>query len=98
MVGVSGSVTIGDYAALGGNVGIAPHISIGPGASIAAKSGVFNDIPAGARWGGYPARPADEWLRAHAAVRRASRLGGAGKKSGAVGKKPRSAAGTGKGT
>ena len=72
-VGIAGSVTLGDFVALGGNVGVAPHITIGAGASVAAKSGVFNDIPPGERWGGYPARPADEWMRAQAAMRRAVR-------------------------
>jgi UDP-3-O-[3-hydroxymyristoyl] glucosamine N-acyltransferase len=72
-VGISGSVTIGDYAALGGSAGVGPHVSIGAGASIAAKSAVFRDVPPGARWGGYPARPAQEWIRSQSAALRASR-------------------------
>jgi UDP-3-O-[3-hydroxymyristoyl] glucosamine N-acyltransferase len=79
LVGISGSVTIGDFAALGGNAGVAPHVTIGAGASIAAKSGVFRDVPPGARWGGYPARPAQEWMRGQAANIRAARSGSGGK-------------------
>ncbi len=74
-VGISGSSTLGDFVALGGRVGIAPHLTIGDGAQIAAGSGLMHDIPPGGRWGGYPAQPATEWLRATAALRRASRRG-----------------------
>src|SRR5262252_3715928 len=64
--GISGSVEVGDYAMLGGQVGIADHLSIGSGAKLAARSGVISDIPAGAQWGGFPARPFREWLKAEA--------------------------------
>jgi len=76
-VGISGSTTLGDFVALGGRVGIAPHLRIGDSAQIAAGSGLMHDIPAGGRWGGYPAQPAKEWMRANAALRRVSRAGAA---------------------
>jgi UDP-3-O-[3-hydroxymyristoyl] glucosamine N-acyltransferase len=56
--GLSGSVTLEDYAALGGSVGLAPHVTIGRGAQVAARSGAMNDVPPGEIWGGYPAAPA----------------------------------------
>jgi UDP-3-O-[3-hydroxymyristoyl] glucosamine N-acyltransferase len=68
--GISGSAVLEDYAVLGGQVGLADHVTIGTGAMIAAQSGVIGDVPAGARWGGYPAGPAREWLRATALLRR----------------------------
>jgi UDP-3-O-[3-hydroxymyristoyl] glucosamine N-acyltransferase len=74
-VGISGSSTLGDFVALGGRVGLAPHLTIGDGAQIAAGSGLMHDVPAGERWAGYPAQPAKEWMRATAALRRASRRG-----------------------
>ncbi|MCP8938210.1 UDP-3-O-(3-hydroxymyristoyl)glucosamine N-acyltransferase [Alsobacter sp. SYSU M60028] len=62
-VGVSGSVTIEDFVALGGQVGIVGHVRIGMGAQIAGSSNVAGDVPAGARWGGTPAKPVKEWFR-----------------------------------
>jgi len=55
--GVSGSCTIEDFVAIGGQAGLAGHLHIGAGAQIAASAGLMNDVPAGARWGGAPARP-----------------------------------------
>jgi UDP-3-O-[3-hydroxymyristoyl] glucosamine N-acyltransferase len=55
--GVSGSCTIEDFVAIGGQAGLAGHLHIGAGAQIAASAGVMNDVPAGGRWGGAPARP-----------------------------------------
>jgi UDP-3-O-[3-hydroxymyristoyl] glucosamine N-acyltransferase len=68
--GLSGSVTLEDFVVLGGSVGIAPHITIGKGAAIAARSGVISDVPPGESWGGYPARPWKQWLRQQASLRR----------------------------
>ena len=61
--GISGSVTIGDFVVLGARVGINNHVKIGDGAQIAATSIVNDDVPAGARWGGIPAKPARIWFR-----------------------------------
>ena len=63
-------MTLGDYAVLGGQVGIADHVTIGEGAMIGAKSGLMHDIPAGERWFGYPAMPGREYLRAITAWRK----------------------------
>ncbi|MBB4659395.1 UDP-3-O-(3-hydroxymyristoyl)glucosamine N-acyltransferase [Parvularcula dongshanensis] len=68
--GLSGSVTIGDGAMLGGKAGLADHIEIGAGAVVMAGAGVMNDVPAGERWGGVPARPAKRWLREVATLSR----------------------------
>ena len=61
--GISGSSTLGDFVVMGGQVGTVGHIEIGAGAQIAARGGVMHNVPAGARWGGYPARPMREYLR-----------------------------------
>jgi UDP-3-O-[3-hydroxymyristoyl] glucosamine N-acyltransferase len=68
--GLSGSVTLEDFAALGGAVGLAPHVRIGAGARVAARSGVMNDIPPKQTWGGYPARPRMQWMRQQAVLAR----------------------------
>jgi UDP-3-O-[3-hydroxymyristoyl] glucosamine N-acyltransferase len=61
--GLSGSVTMEDYAVLGGQVGIADHLTIGEGAQVGAKSGVMTDVPAGGRWLGSPAMPRKTFFR-----------------------------------
>src|SRR4029450_12605047 len=61
--GISGSVTLGDFVVLGARVGVNNHVTIGEGAQIAATSIVHGDVPAGARWGGTPAKPAKQWFR-----------------------------------
>jgi UDP-3-O-[3-hydroxymyristoyl] glucosamine N-acyltransferase len=73
--GISGSVEVGDYVMLGGQVGIADHLTIGARARLGARSGVITDVPAGARWGGFPARPFREWLKAEAIVGKMARGG-----------------------
>jgi UDP-3-O-[3-hydroxymyristoyl] glucosamine N-acyltransferase len=68
--GISGSVEVGDYAMLGGQVGIADHLTIGSGARLGARSGVITDVPAGVQWGGFPARPFRDWLKAEVMLSR----------------------------
>jgi len=61
--GISGSVTIKDGARLGGRVGIADHVTMGRGSTLAASAGIFRDIPDGETWGGTPGKPIRQWLR-----------------------------------
>jgi UDP-3-O-[3-hydroxymyristoyl] glucosamine N-acyltransferase len=69
-VGIAGSTTLEDFVALGGQVAVKGHVRIGTGAQIAATSGVNGDVPAGARWGGIPARPVRDWFREIHAVKK----------------------------
>lgn len=73
-VGIAGSTRIGRGVTLAGQAGIPGHLTIGDGATIAAQAGVFGDVPPGATYSGYPARPHKESLRAQAAVMRLPRL------------------------
>jgi UDP-3-O-[3-hydroxymyristoyl] glucosamine N-acyltransferase len=73
-VGVSGSTSIGDGAVLAGQVGVGGHLEIGAGARIGGQAGVTADIPAGATYSGYPARPHREAMRAQGAVFRLPEL------------------------
>ncbi len=73
-VGVAGSSIIGSGVTLGGQVGVSGHLTIGDGATLAAQAGVFGDLPGGAVYSGYPARPHKESLRAQAGVFRLPRL------------------------
>lgn len=78
-VGISGSATLSDYVAIGGQTGVNGHVSIGMGAQIAAVSVVRDDIPAGARYGGVPAKPVRQWFREMAALQRLADKGSVAK-------------------
>lgn len=67
-VGIAGSSELGDHVSLAGQAGIAGHLRIGDGARIAAQAGVIGDVPAGASYSGYPARPHRDAMRASAAL------------------------------
>lgn len=77
-VGIAGSTTLEDYVALGGQVAVKGHVRIGMGAQIAATSGVNGDVPAGARWGGIPARPMREWFREITALKKLAKQSDSG--------------------
>ncbi len=68
--GISGSTELGDYVVMGGQSGTVGHIKIGTGAQVAGASHPKDDIPAGARYGGTPAKPLKDWARELAAVAR----------------------------
>lgn len=67
--GIAGSTQLGDYVVMGAQSGILGHVKIGAGAQIAGMAHVKDDVPAGARMGGTPARPFAEWAREVAALR-----------------------------
>ena len=71
--GVSGSSTLEDFVVLGARVGLNNNVTIGEGAQIAATSIVHGDVPAGARWGGTPAKPVKQWFREMMIVERLAR-------------------------
>ncbi|MCV0369383.1 MULTISPECIES: UDP-3-O-(3-hydroxymyristoyl)glucosamine N-acyltransferase [Filomicrobium] len=68
--GISGSTELGDFVVMGGQSGTVGHIKIGTGAQVAGASHPKDDIPAGARVGGTPARPLRQWGRELAALTR----------------------------
>jgi len=68
--GISGSTELGDFVVMGGQSGAVGHIKIGDGAQIAGGAHPKNDVPAGARMGGTPARPMRQWAREVATLAR----------------------------
>lgn len=69
-VGLAGGVVVGDRALLAGQVGIANGVHIGNDAEVGAHSGVFRNVPDGARHMGYPAGPGIEFMRHYAWLRK----------------------------
>ncbi len=69
-VGISGSCEIGDKVIFGGQAGVSDHIKIGSGAIIGGKSGVISDVPAGAFFSGFPARPHRETMKSLSLLRK----------------------------
>ena len=49
------------------------HVKVGSGAQIAGMAHAKDDVEAGARMGGTPARPFNEWAREVAAIRQLGR-------------------------
>lgn len=74
-VGLSGSCTLEDFVAIGGQTGVRGHVTIGMGAQVAAVSVVSDSLPAGGRYGGTPAKPVKQWFREVAAVRKLAERG-----------------------
>ncbi|HEX7073538.1 MAG TPA: UDP-3-O-(3-hydroxymyristoyl)glucosamine N-acyltransferase [Hyphomicrobiaceae bacterium] len=73
--GISGSTELGDFVVMGGQSGTVGHIRIGTGAQVAGASHPKEDVPAGARVGGTPARPLKEWARELAVLSRLGKQG-----------------------
>src|SRR6202166_72460 len=75
-VGIAGSSTLEDSVVLGARAGVNNDVTIGEGAQIAATSNVNGHVPAGARWGGTPAKPLKQWFREMMTVERLARAKG----------------------
>lgn len=69
-VGISGSTVLEDFVAIGGQGGVAGHLTIGQGARIAAQSGIIKDVPAGQEYMGYPAIPIRDFMKQVAFMKR----------------------------
>jgi UDP-3-O-[3-hydroxymyristoyl] glucosamine N-acyltransferase len=79
--GISGSCTIEDFVAIGGQAGLAGHLHVGAGAQIAATAGLMVDVPAGERWGGAPARPIRELWKEVTLLKRMVRESGSSREA-----------------
>jgi UDP-3-O-[3-hydroxymyristoyl] glucosamine N-acyltransferase len=74
--GLSGSVTLQDFAILAARVGIVPHVTVHEGAQIAARSTVRRDVPRGETWGGnLNAKPLRQSMRELIAIERLPQTG-----------------------
>jgi len=74
--GLSGSVTLEDFAILAARVGIYPHVTVHQGAQISARATVRRDVPAGETWGGLlNAKPLQQSMREMIAIERLPQTG-----------------------
>ena len=73
--GIAGSAELGDFVIMGAHSGVVEHVKVGSGAHIAGMAHVKDDVEAGARMGGTPARPFKDWAREVAAVKRLGKNG-----------------------
>jgi UDP-3-O-[3-hydroxymyristoyl] glucosamine N-acyltransferase len=64
-VGIAGSARIGNYCMIGGQAAVADHASLEDGAMLAGRTGAMGHVKKGA-YGGTPAIPHREWLKATA--------------------------------
>jgi UDP-3-O-[3-hydroxymyristoyl] glucosamine N-acyltransferase len=90
-VAIAGSSVLGDYVVLAGQSGVSGHLKVGDGAQLAGASHAIEDVPAGAKYVGTPAKPIREWTREQVAIKRlaipagptiGSHLGGTADKNG----------------
>lgn len=61
--GLSGSSRLGRGVLMGGQSGLADHVSVGDGSSVAAKTAVLQDVGPGEVVAGIPAQPISRWRR-----------------------------------
>lgn len=73
-VGFAGSTVTDDYVRCAGQAGIADHLHLGKGCTLGPKAGVHLDVPAGAKWHGFPAGPDKEQIRLHLSLQRVPEL------------------------
>jgi UDP-3-O-[3-hydroxymyristoyl] glucosamine N-acyltransferase len=69
-VGISGSARVGQGAVMAGQSGLADHREVGDGAVLLARAAAFRDVPPGAVYGGFPARPKRQWMAEQATLSR----------------------------
>ena len=74
--GISGSTILEDAVTVGGQGGLAGHLTIGKGAQIGAQSGVMKDVAQGASVIGSPSVPARQFMRQAAILGRLARQKG----------------------
>ena len=72
-VGIAGSSTVGDFAVLGGQSGVADHVHVVAGVRLAGRGGITGDIKEKGDYGGFPAIPAKQWRRQIASAARAAK-------------------------
>jgi len=74
MVGIAGSAVLQDGVQVGASAGLKGHLTVGQGATVAARSGVVRDVEPGSIVSGFPAIDHQEERRVLVAQRRVPEL------------------------
>ena len=74
LVGMAGSVTLGNHVVVGGQAGFSGHIGIGDNTVVMGKAGVTKNIPANATISGFPAQDHRTELEYQAALHKVPEL------------------------
>jgi UDP-3-O-[3-hydroxymyristoyl] glucosamine N-acyltransferase len=74
-IALGGSVKTGSNLLAAGMSGVADHVSIGDGVTIAGRAGVTKDVESGLTVSGFPAREHTEEKRFQASLRRVREYG-----------------------
>ena len=74
MVGIPGSVTIGNNNTFGGQAATVGHITIGNNNTMAARCGVIGNVGDNQILAGFPHMPHVEWLRQQSKLRKIGEL------------------------
>jgi UDP-3-O-[3-hydroxymyristoyl] glucosamine N-acyltransferase len=74
MVGIAGSAELKDRVQVGASAGVKGHLTVGEGATVAARGGVVKSVPPGAVVSGFPAYEHSEERRVMVTQRRVPEL------------------------
>ena len=71
---IAGSTIVGDRVIMAGQTGVVDHVRIGDEATLLGRAGVIGNVPDGALYSGFPARPHREAMKAAARARKIPKL------------------------
>ena len=74
LTGISGSVRLGNYVTFAGQVGTVGHVSVGDHATLTGRSGLTTNLPGGAVYSGFPAKPFRDDMKLRAHIQRLPKL------------------------
>ena len=74
MSGIAGSSKVGEHCIIGGQVGIAGHLTVADNTSFAAQTGLLSNVrKSGEAYMGTPAIPYMQYMRSYAEFKRSGK-------------------------
>jgi UDP-3-O-[3-hydroxymyristoyl] glucosamine N-acyltransferase len=74
LTGISGSARLGNYVTFAGQVGTVGHVTVGDHATLTGRSGLTTNLPGGAVYSGFPAKPFRDDMKLRAHIQRLPKL------------------------